>query len=127
MTPVRLVRRWGFFAAALSPDQRVVCTISRVYDQSGVDAWTFIWLMVILKIPIVALFLIVRWAVRATDETTDQDGGIGPIKGPLGPVRPTHPRARLPRSPRRGPHGDAPLLPPARVRTVVARSRFAQR
>ena len=127
MTPIQLVRRWGFFAAAPSPDQRVVCTTSRVYDQAGVDAWTFIWLMVILKIPIVALFLIVRWAVRATDEPTGQDGGIGPQNGPTRPLRPIHPRARLPRSPRRGPHGDAPLLPPARVRTVVARSRFAQR
>ncbi len=30
-----------------------------------VTTWTFIWLMVILKIPIVALFMIVRWAVTA--------------------------------------------------------------
>jgi hypothetical protein len=93
-----------------------------------VDAWTFIWLMVILKIPIVALFLIVRWAVReAPDEATGQDGGIGPRNGPTHPLHPRHPRARLPRSPRRGPHGDAPLVPPARVRTVVARSRLTQR
>src|ERR1700680_1946849 len=49
------------------------------YTIDPVDAWTFIWLMLILKIPLVALFLIVRWAVRATPETaTDQDGGIGP-------------------------------------------------
>ena len=34
-----------------------------VRSRSAVDAWTFIWLMVILKIPIVALFLLVRWAV----------------------------------------------------------------
>jgi hypothetical protein len=90
-----------------------------------VDAWTFIWLMVILKIPIVALFLIVRWAVRQTpEEATGGDGGIGPRPEPLHPL---HPRARLPRKPRRGPHGDAPLIPPARVRTVVARGRLAQR
>ena len=88
------------------------------------DVWTFIWLMVFLKIPIVALFLIVRWAVRQTPlETPGEDGGIGPRTGPLHPY---HPRARLPRTPRRGPHGDAPLLPPARVRTVVARGRLAQ-
>lgn len=92
------------------------------------DAWTFIWLMVFLKIPIVALFLIVRWAVRQTpDEATGQDGGIGPENGPTHPSRPRHPRARLPRAPRRGPHRDAPLIPPARVRTVVARGRLAQR
>ncbi len=46
--------------------------------------WTFIWLMVILKIPIVALFLIVRWAVRQTPETAARatDGGIGPLPRP---------------------------------------------
>jgi hypothetical protein len=89
-----------------------------------VDAWTFIWLMVLLKIPIVALFLIVRWAVRQTPDTaTGEDGGIGPRTGPTHPLHPHHPRARLPRTPRRGPHGGAPLLPPSRVRTVVARSR----
>jgi hypothetical protein len=90
-----------------------------------VDAWTFIWLMVFLKIPIVALFLIVRWAVRQTpEEATGEDGGIGP---PNRPLHPLHPRARLPRAPRRGPHGDAPLVPPARVRTVMARGKLMQR
>ncbi|HTA15223.1 MAG TPA: hypothetical protein VK781_10255 [Solirubrobacteraceae bacterium] len=91
----------------------------------AVDAWTFIWLMVFLKIPIVGLFLIVRWAVRQTPEaSTGEDGGIGPHPGPL---HPHHPRRRLPRAPRRGPHGDAPLTPPSRVRTVAARGRLAQR
>jgi hypothetical protein len=81
--------------------------------------------MVILKIPIVALFLIVRWAVRQTpEEMLGGDGGIGPRTGP---IHPFHPRARLPRSPRRGPHGDPPLVPPARVRTAVARGRLTQR
>ncbi|HEX3392664.1 MAG TPA: hypothetical protein VHS55_08885 [Solirubrobacteraceae bacterium] len=97
------------------------------------DAWTFVWLMVALKIPIVALFLIVRWAVRQTPEewTAAEDGGIGPSTGPLHPHHPRpHPSGavpRLPRSPRRGPHGDPPLAPPARVRTAVARGRLAQR
>ncbi|HEX4837531.1 MAG TPA: hypothetical protein VFV03_03270 [Solirubrobacteraceae bacterium] len=96
------------------------------------DAWTFIWLVVILKIPIVALFLIVRWAVRQTPETAGgEDGGIGPRPGPLDShhPRPRPPGAlpRLPRTPRRGPHGDAPLHPPARVRTVVARGLITQR
>lgn len=79
--------------------------------------------MFALKIPIVALFLIVRWAVRQTPEewTAEGEGGIGPTSGPL------HPRSRLPRSPRRGPHGDPPLVPPARVRTAVARRRLTQR
>jgi hypothetical protein len=89
------------------------------------DAWTFIWLMLILKIPIVGLFLIVRWAVRQGPEpASEEDGGIGPAPQPLHPF---HPRARLPRNPRRGPHGEPPLAPPARVRTAMARARFAPR
>jgi hypothetical protein len=78
--------------------------------------------MVILKIPIVGLFLIVRWAIRATPETAPgQDGGIGPSPRPH---HPHHPRARLPRSPRRGPHGDSSPGSPARVRTIAARRRL---
>jgi hypothetical protein len=87
-----------------------------------VDTWTFIWLMVFLKIPIVALFLLVRWAVRQTPEpASGEDGGVGPRPRPL---HPHHPRSRLPRSPRRGPHGDPPSSSPSRVRTVTARGRL---
>jgi hypothetical protein len=91
-----------------------------------VDAWTFLWLMVALKIPIVALFLIVRWAIRQTPEewTAGGEGGIGPTTGPL---HPHHPRSRLPRLPRRGPHGGVPPIPPSRVRSAVARGRLAKR
>ncbi len=86
--------------------------------------WTFIWLLVILKIPIVALFLIVRWAVGQTPETAPgQDGGIGPRPRPL---HPHHPRSGLPRRPRRGPHGDPSPPSPARVRAVVSRQRLPQ-
>jgi hypothetical protein len=91
-----------------------------------VDAWTFIWLMVLLKIPIVALFLLVRWAVRQGPEAaSDEDGGIGFRPRPR---HPHHPRARLPRGPRRGPHKGVPTtLPPPRIRTATARGRLAQR
>lgn len=86
------------------------------------DARTFLWLMVFLKIPIVALFLIVRWAVRSVpEEAPGQDGGIGPR---LRPVHPHHPRSRLPRSPRRGPHGAAAPASPPRVRACVAKQRL---
>jgi hypothetical protein len=89
-----------------------------------VDAWTFIWLMIFLKIPIVALFLIVRWAVREAPEAAlGEDGGIGPRPQPL---HPHHPRARLPRLPRRGPHGSPLPASPARVRTALARGRLVQ-
>jgi hypothetical protein len=89
-----------------------------------VSTWTFIWLLVILKIPIVALFMIVRWAIGQTPETETQrdDGGIGPR--PL-PTHPHHPRPTLPRLPRRGPHaGRLPSSPP-RVRAITARQRLA--
>jgi hypothetical protein len=89
------------------------------------DAWTFVWLMVFLKIPIVGLFLIVRWAVRQTPESAPgADGGIGPRTSPQHPY---HPRAPRPRRPRRGPHGDAPLPSPPRVRSLVSRKRLTQR
>jgi hypothetical protein len=81
-----------------------------------VDIWTFLWLMLFLKIPIVALFLIVRWAVKQTPETAgEQDGGIGPR---MRPHHPHHPRSRPPRRPRRGPHGEPSPVSPSRMRTV---------
>jgi hypothetical protein len=89
----------------------------------AVDAWTFIWLMVILKIPIVALFLIVRWAVREVPDTPGEDGGIKTAP------RPPHPhrgRPRRPRPPRRGPHASPSPGPPPRVRTVTARARLTR-
>jgi hypothetical protein len=89
-----------------------------------VDVWTFIWLMFLLKIPIVGLFLIVRWAIRQTPEDASaQDGGIGPLPRPLHPY---HPRSRLPRPTRRGPHGGPSSAPPLRVRGAVARRRVAR-
>jgi hypothetical protein len=86
-----------------------------------VDVWTFLWLMVFLKIPIVGLFLIVRWAVReAPDTAADQDGGVGPLPRPRNPY---HPRSRPPRSPRRGPHRDRAPGSPPRIRAVATAHR----
>ncbi|HST54748.1 MAG TPA: hypothetical protein VLJ42_02495 [Solirubrobacteraceae bacterium] len=89
------------------------------------DTWTFIWLMVFMKIPIVGLLLLVRWAVSQTPEDTlDEDGGISHEPRPR---HPHHPRPRLPRSPRRGPHRGAPApVSPLRTRTALARARAAQ-
>jgi hypothetical protein len=81
--------------------------------------------MVILKIPIGALFMIVRWAVRQTPETEPGgEGGIGPSPRPL---RPHHPRSRPPRTPRRGPHGDPASASPKRVRISASRQRQLHR
>ena len=87
--------------------------------------WTFVYLMLILKIPIVALLTIVWWAIRSTPEESDpvqSDGGGGTKTR-----EPRHPRPVRPRHPRRGPHGDPLPLPPPRVRTVVARAKRSDR
>lgn len=82
--------------------------------------WTFVWLMVALKVPIAALLYLVWWAVHQTDDE--------PAPGGDGGVRPPHP-PRAPRSPRRrGPHGTPAMRPPSpRTRTVIAARRQTQR
>jgi hypothetical protein len=89
--------------------------------------WTFVYLMLILKIPIVALLTIVWWAIRSapeesTPENADDGGGSKTRRR-----HPHRPLPRHPRTPRRGPHGDPLPLPPPRVRTVVARARRTDR
>jgi len=84
--------------------------------------WTFVWLMIVLKIPILALFWIVYWSVRAVPEPVDEGGDGGTKK----PVEPQPDPPRRPR--RRGPHGDPALPAPARARKPVsARGRDLQR
>jgi hypothetical protein len=86
--------------------------------------WTFLYLMVFLKLPILALLGIVWWAVRQEPRPYEQprgdDGGI---------KRPPHPRRPFPRhpTPRRGPHGSPAPPSPPRVRSAVARSRTLER
>ncbi|MFN8133367.1 MAG: hypothetical protein U0R70_17625 [Solirubrobacteraceae bacterium] len=82
--------------------------------------WTFLWLMVGLKLPIAALLYIVWWAVKSPPEPASGEGGDGGSKRP-------HPLPPRPRRPRRGPHGDPAQAPPPRVRTTVARSRDRER
>jgi hypothetical protein len=82
--------------------------------------WTFVWMMLILKIPVIAAIWLVWWAMKAEPEPVEDDGDGGTKVRPS-PHPPTHPRR-----PGRGPHGDpAPLPSPARVRTKV-RSREHQ-
>jgi hypothetical protein len=86
-----------------------------------VETWGFIWIMLILKIPLGLLLWLVWWAVHATPEYEDAPGGDGG----------SHDRPHPPRRPRRrprGPHGDpAPLPAPPRVRTVVKARKTPQR
>lgn len=79
--------------------------------------WGFVWLLLVLKIPVAMLLYIVWWAVKESDEEPAPDAGDGGTKTPR------HPRSPLPRTPRRGPHGDPRLPAPARTRSLVARSR----
>lgn len=89
---------------------------------------TFIFLMVVLKLPIAALFYICWWAVKSPPEpepVIDDEGGAKHPRSPR--PRHPHPSPALPRLPRRGPHGTASPASPPRVRTVVARARPLER
>jgi hypothetical protein len=80
--------------------------------------WGFLWIMLALKIPLIALIVIVWWAIRQKpDESSasDDDGGIKR-------EHPHRPRP-FPRHPRRGPHGGVPPSPPSRTRIVRAKAR----
>ena len=84
--------------------------------------WGFIWLMFVLKIPILMLLGIVWWAVHQTEEEPAGDIPPEPVPArPYSPERPLRPRPR-------GPHGDSAMLPsPPRVRTTVAKGRDTSR
>ncbi|HVL97060.1 MAG TPA: hypothetical protein VM266_14470 [Solirubrobacteraceae bacterium] len=75
--------------------------------------WGFIWLMVVLKIPILMLLGLVWYAVKCVDDDAADDAPAEKV-----PRRPHPPRRRPPRRPR-GPHGDAVPPSPPRVRTVA--------
>jgi hypothetical protein len=81
-----------------------------------VEWWPFVWMMVVLKVPLAAALWIIWWALRsepATDEgsSEEDDGGRGP----------DHPRPRRPLPPRRGPHASPPPKAPRRVRARLRR------
>ena len=77
--------------------------------------WTMLYLFVFLKLPIVAACLLIWWAIQQEPDYEESDGGGG--------FRRPHPAPKLPHAPRRGPHREAALPAPPRVRTVVARAR----
>jgi len=84
------------------------------------SVWSYISIVAMFKIPALAFAWLVWRAMRTSDDphpqtATDGDGGS---KLRLDP----HPRPRVPRRPRRDPHGAAPVAPPARVRLVNARA-----
>ena len=78
--------------------------------------WGFIWMVVVLKIPIVALLWLVWWAVHAEPEpaagdSTGGDGGSG-----------HSPRPQQAAAAARGDHAVPAPQPPARVRALGRRS-----
>jgi hypothetical protein len=83
--------------------------------------WTYIWLILLFKIPTIGFVWLVWRALRNSDDqqplpANDDDGGSKLRFDP-------HGRPRVPRKPRRGPHGSAPAPAPSRVRSVTARAR----
>ena len=83
--------------------------------------WGFVWLMLVLKIPIAMLLYIVWWAIKQSDAEEP-----APEIGEGGTRKPMHPHGPLPHAPRRGPHGDPQPPAPERVRSVVAKAREHQ-
>jgi hypothetical protein len=74
--------------------------------------WEFIFLMVVLKIPIIYLCLVVYWAVKGNDRPAEP----APVHAPRDDGHPWRPRSRRPRN---GPHG-SPTRRYARVRRRTA-------
>jgi hypothetical protein len=71
----------------------------------------FVWMMLVLKIPVGALLYLVWWASRQAPEPAQGPGGGGNDR------HPHHPSRRPPpRPPRRGPHAGPPPRAPQRVR-----------
>ena len=83
--------------------------------------WTFVYLMVGLKIPIAALFFLVRWAVKDPPEPEPASDDKGDGNDRIEHHR--HPREPFPKRPRRGPHGGLAPAPPQRMRTTRSRTR----
>lgn len=77
------------------------------------DLPTFVWMFVVMKIPIVAALWLVWWAIQEPDPVMDDDGDAG------GSDRRHRPGSRHPRPPRRGGPHATPVPAPARVRTVA--------
>ena len=82
------------------------------------EVTTFIWMFVVLKIPIVAALVLIWYAIREPEPVVEEDHEGG------GSDRSPGPRIPKPRPPRRGPHGAPAPAPPPRTRAgAVARRR----
>ena len=80
---------------------------------------SFVWMFLVLKIPVVAALLLVWYAVKApapAEADSDWNGNGGSH----------HPRLRPPGGPRRGPHAELPPPSPPRIRTAARGARLDQ-
>jgi hypothetical protein len=84
--------------------------------------WAFVWLFVVLKIPVIAALWLVWWSIRDPEPPEEPRGdGGGSDRGPH-----RHPRPRRPGPTRRGPHGE-PIGAPRRVRAGARHERHPAR
>jgi hypothetical protein len=79
----------------------------------SVSAWEAIFMLVVLKIPMIYLAIVVWWAVRAEPEVTDGGDEVG-VLAPLAPCSWNDSQRRRAR-PRRGPVRPRRARVPARV------------
>jgi hypothetical protein len=86
----------------------------------------FVWMMVILKIPIAALLWLVWWSSKAPEPQEEEPARVD--RG--APRAPHDPGPRRPRPPRRGPHAEPAPPAPSRVRArgrSLSRPRLGER
>jgi hypothetical protein len=81
------------------------------------EIWAFIFLFLILKIPVCAALYLVWWSSRSS--TAPADGEPARVIG--GGDGPVHPRPHRPRPPRRGPHRGPVPASPRRTRAIARR------
>ena len=84
-------------------------------------AWEIIFMLVILKIPIVYIAVVIWWAIKAEPDPVEPAGAIvvSDTPGPGTPPRPRRPRSRRPRRPHTPGHGSgaAPAVQRGTVRS----------
>lgn len=76
---------------------------------------TFLWMFLVLKIPIAAALVLIWWAIKEPEPAAGEDGDGG-LRDPG-----HRPQPRLPGPRGRGPHGVHPVGAPRRVRVAIGR------
>jgi hypothetical protein len=77
--------------------------------------WTLFYMLVILKIPIIAAFVLVWYAIQEPEQADEEP------RERLHRGGDDRPRPHRPRPPRRGPHAEPPPKSPKRTRAIGKR------